>query len=127
MSEPTIPDQLTTILGAVSALTGRVGGMATRLEEGDRRMNDADTLRAQMNDQLATHGTVLTDHGLKMDEQNAKLDKVITAIAENTAMTNIVKDAMTTARVGRQVLVWVASIVGAGGGIYAAIAPFLHH
>lgn len=126
MDELTVPGQLDTIIEAVGILTGKVGTVTQRLEDGDRRMNEADTVRGLMNDQLSHHGLVLTDHGMKMDEQNVKLDTVIKAIAENTAMTNIVKDALTTARVGRQVLIWVASIVGAGGGIYAAIAPFLH-
>lgn len=138
MSDPTIPGQLDTIIGQLSTVHDR-------LADGDLRMNEADKARVQMNDKLDVHGLMLQDLGLKQDEQdrkltdtntkiddtNGKIDKLITAVAENTTITNLVKDGFTGARVGKKVLVWLAAVVGALGTIigtvYATIQAFVHH
>lgn len=56
----------------------------------------------------------------------SKLDQLIQAVGENTEITNTVKDALTTARVGRKVLVWVGGIGSGIAGIWAAVQAVLH-
>lgn len=138
MSDPTIPGQLDTIIG-------QLGTVHDRLADGDARMNEADKARGQMNDKLDVHGLMLHDLSLKQDEQdknltaaraeisdtNGKIDKLIVAVAENTAITNVVKDGFTTARVGKKVLIWVASVAGSlstiAGVVWATIKAVGHH
>lgn len=134
MGDPTIPGQLDTIIGQLSTVHDR-------LADGDLRMNEADKARVQMNDKLDVHGLMLQDLGLKQDEQdknltaaradiadtNGKIDKLITAVAENTAITNVVKDGLTTARVGRKLFIWIASVVGGAATMYGAWQAFFPH
>lgn len=89
-----------TIPGALAA------HIMQRLDEGDLRMNAADEDRRGM---------------------SAKLDTLIHGMAENTAITTTVKDALTTARVGRKVLVWLAGVVGAVGGMWGAWHTIFPH
>lgn len=106
MSDDTVPGQLDQILA--------------RLEKGDARMNAADVARAEM-------GVKLDATVTKLDAHDLKLDTLITAMAENTAVTNTVKDALTTARVGRTVLVWIGGVAGAIAAIWGAFVAIRPH
>lgn len=106
MSDDTVPGQLDAIL--------------VRLEKGDDRMNQADVARAEMNVKLDSTVT-------KLDQHDLKLDALISAVAENTAVTNVVKDGLTTARVGRTVLIWVGGVVAAVASIWGALVAFWPH
>lgn len=91
-----------TIPGELQALRESVD---SRFNEGHRRMGAIE----------ATQNTT-----------NSKLDTLIDAMAENTAITNIVKDGLTAGRVMRKVLIWFAGIAGAVGTIWGAIEAFTH-
>jgi exonuclease VII small subunit len=106
MSDDTVPGQLDAIL--------------VRLEKGDARMNSADVARAEMSVKLDSTVT-------KLDQHDLKLDTLITAMAENTAVTNTVKDALTTARVGRTLLIWLGGIAGAIAAIWGAVVTIRPH
>lgn len=103
MNDETVPGQLDAIIA--------------RLEKGDLRMNQADIDRTAM-------GVKIDSTVTKLDQHDLKLDALITAMAENTAVTTTVKDALTTARVGRTVLIWVGGVVAAIAGIWGAL---VHH
>jgi hypothetical protein len=129
VSDPleTVPGQLDTILEALDT-------MKVRLEDGDRRMNDADRARGQMHDKLDVHGLMLTDQSQHLNEQDRKLDalggaieKLTVAMAANTEITTTVKDALTTARVGRKVLIWLGGIAGAAGTLWGAWHTIFPH
>lgn len=105
MSDDTIPGQLDAIM--------------LRLDAGDKRMNSADVARAEMS--VKIDSTVI-----KLDQHDLKLDAIIKAMAENTAITSTVKDALTTARVGRTILIWVGGVAGAVAAIWGAIEAFAH-
>lgn len=128
MSEPTVPAQLDTILSALGSMQGR-------LEIGDRRMNEADVARGQMNDKLDVQGLMLSEQSGHLTEQDDKLhaigksvEKLVEAMEANTAITTTVKEALIAARVGRTVLIWVCSVVGTvatcAGAVYGAGKAF---
>lgn len=106
MSDDTVPGQLDAIL--------------VRLQKGDDRMNQADNDRVAMG--VKVDATIT-----KLDQHDLKLDTLITAMAENTAATNVVKDAITTARVGRNLLIWLGGIAGAIAAIWGAIVTIRPH
>lgn len=123
--EPTIPGQLDTILSTL-------GSMSDRLEAGDRRMNDADLARGQMNEKLDVHRLMMADQSHHLLEQDDKLDALKknvgtlqSSINANNEATNTIKDAVTTVRVGRNVLIWVAGAAVAGAQLWSVFGPLL--
>lgn len=115
-------------MSADDTVPGKLEDILRRLDEGDRRMNESDGLRAAMAVKQDESGKKLDAHDLKLDmlikasiESKAAMDK-------NNAMTKNVEDYITTARVGKSVLFWVAgvatSIVAIWGAVLATIAHF---
>lgn len=100
MTEETVPGQLEDI--------------KLRLVRGDERMRNIEltqdrtaTALLQINQQLGSMST-------KMDNNTAEL-------RSNSDTTNVVKDALTTARVGRSFFLWVGGIVGAVATVSASV------
>lgn len=91
-----------------------------RLDQGEERMTQGDLLRTAMN-------VKIDEQGKKLDAHDLKLDTLIKAVAENTAITNKVSDALTTARVGRTVLIWAAGIAGALLSLWGAFMAAIGH
>jgi hypothetical protein len=88
---------------------GQLDEIMARLERGNVRMNQADVARAEMNS--------------KLDSTMAKLDTLALCMEKNTEITETVRDALTTARIGRKVFIWLAGLAGAG---WTAYQSFIH-
>lgn len=101
-------------------IPGQLDEIKKRLDAGELRMNEADKARIAMS--VKIDATVN-----KLDAHDLKLDTIISGLAENTAISNTVKDALTTARVGRTVLIWAAGIAGAAVSLWTAVQALGHH
>lgn len=96
-------------------IPGKLEDIKHRLDLGEERMAQGDLLRTAM-------AVKIDEQGKKLDAHDLKLDMIIKGMAENTAITKTVSDVLTTARVGRTVLIWAAGIATSCAALWGVLS-----
>lgn len=100
--------------------TAAIHQVSRRLQDGDDRMGRIETI-------LGDHVEASAKRHADTDK---KIDTMVGELAENTATTQVVRDAITTGKTLRRWLVWAGGVIGALGaiayGVWQALQVFGH-